>query len=153
MHHINKCVAIPICRPFCSKQFYFRTFFRISYSLTGKQNLNINFFQVLTYYNIPNFGLIEKCYEGNQQRLVCTIGNKYCKSKFFQTVFLKKNKKCSYFDHFCRMWLVNELVFTFSAPIKYAKAQFNPIIASRVIEYSIYDENVRSNDFHVRGIY
>ena len=36
------------------------------------------------------------------------------------------------------MWLVNELVLTFAAPIKYAKAQFNPIILSRVIEYRIY---------------
>ena len=37
-----------------------------------------------------------------------------------------------------RMWLVHELVFTFSAPIKYAKVQFNSIILPRVIAYTTY---------------
>ena len=36
------------------------------------------------------------------------------------------------------MWLVKELVLTVWAPIKYAKAQFNPIILSRIIEYTTY---------------
>ena len=41
------------------------TFFRISYNLTGKWNLGIDYFQVITYCNFPNFGLIEKCYCDN----------------------------------------------------------------------------------------
>ena len=41
------------------------TFFRNSYNLTGKWNLDIDFFQVYTYCNFLNFGLIEKCYEKN----------------------------------------------------------------------------------------
>ena len=36
------------------------------------------------------------------------------------------------------MWLLNELILTFSFLIKYVKAQFNPIILSRVIEYTTY---------------
>ena len=39
-------------------------YFRISYNLTGKWNLDIDFFQALTYCNFPNFGLMEK-YENN----------------------------------------------------------------------------------------
>ena len=38
------------------------TFFRILYNLSGKWNLDIDFSQVLTYCNFPNFSLIEKCY-------------------------------------------------------------------------------------------
>ena len=38
------------------------TFLRISYNLTGKWNLDIDFFQVLTYCKFSNFRLIEKCY-------------------------------------------------------------------------------------------
>ena len=34
---------------FCSKQFCIITFFRISYNSTEKWNLDIDFFQVLTY--------------------------------------------------------------------------------------------------------
>ena len=37
-------------------------FSRISYNLTGKWNLDIDFFQVLTNCNFPNFSLIQKCY-------------------------------------------------------------------------------------------
>ena len=40
--------------------------------------------------------------------------------------------------NFGRMWLVNKLVFTFSAPIKYSKAHFNRIILSRIIKYATY---------------
>ena len=36
-------------------------FFRISYNLTGKWNLDIDFFKVSTYHNFPNFNLIGKC--------------------------------------------------------------------------------------------
>ena len=36
-------------------------FFRISYNLTGKWNLDIDFFKVSTYHNCPNFNLIGKC--------------------------------------------------------------------------------------------
>ena len=34
----------------------------ISYKLTEKWNLDIDFFEVLTYYNFPNFNLFEKRY-------------------------------------------------------------------------------------------
>ena len=40
-------------------------FFRISYNLTEKLNLYIDSLQVLTYFNAPNFVLIEKCYQDN----------------------------------------------------------------------------------------
>ena len=33
--------------------------YHISYDLSGKWNLDINFFQVLTFCNIPNFSLID----------------------------------------------------------------------------------------------
>ena len=51
--------------------------------------------------------------------------------------FFQKHKKCSYFDNFCRMWLLNEPVLTFLAAIKYTKAQFNSIILLTVIEYTL----------------
>ena len=35
------------------------------YNLTEKWNLDIDFFQDLTYCNFPNFSLIEKCYWDN----------------------------------------------------------------------------------------
>ena len=37
-----------------------------SCNLIGKWNLDIDFFQVLTYYNFPNFDLVEKCYRDNK---------------------------------------------------------------------------------------
>ena len=46
----------------------------------------------------------------------------------FLKSFFRKHKKCSHFHNFCRIWLINELVLTFSATIKYTKAQFNLII-------------------------
>ena len=45
-----------------------------------------------------------------------SIGNLNFSKSFFQN-----HKKCSYFENFGRMWLVNELVLTFSTSIKYAK--------------------------------
>ena len=60
-----------------------------------------------------------------------TISNQYWNFGFFQ-----KHKKYSYFNNFSRMWLVNKLVLTFSAPIKYTKAQFNLIILSRVMPHT-----------------
>ena len=57
-----KNVVVKTCRYLCSKQFCIVTFFRISLNLTGKWNLDIDFFQVSTYCNFPNFSLIEKCY-------------------------------------------------------------------------------------------
>ena len=65
--------------------------------------------------------------------------------------YLFKNyKKWSGFLNFGCIWLVNELVLTFSAPIKSAKAQFKLIILSRVIEYTTYrqtDRHFRKNHF------
>ena len=61
----KKNIAIKICRSFYSKQFCIITFFRISYSLTGKWNFHIDYFQVLTYCDSSNFSLIEKCNKNN----------------------------------------------------------------------------------------
>ena len=58
-------VAIQICRYLCIKQFCIITFFRISYNLTGKWNLDIVFFQVLTDSNFPKFSLIKERYKDN----------------------------------------------------------------------------------------
>ena len=55
-----------------------------------------------------------------------TIKNQYWNFWFFQ-----KHKKYFYFHNFGRMWLLIEFVLTFSAPIKYAKAQFNSIILTQ----------------------
>ena len=44
------------------------------------------------------------------------------------------------------MWLVNELVLTFSAPIKCTKAQFNLIILSRVMPHTTYRQTDRQID-------
>ena len=122
------------------------TFFHISYNLTGKWNFYIDFFQVLTCCNISNFGLIKKCYGDNLYIFVSNIKNQYKNFLFFQ-----KHKKWSSFLNFGWIWLVNEFVLTFSALIKCAQAQFNLIILSRVIEYTIYyrqtDRHFRKNHF------
>ena len=47
------------------------------------------------------------------------------------------------------MWLVNEHVLPFSVSIKYAKAQFNSIILSRVNEYTTY---YKQTDTHVKPV-
>ena len=44
-----------------------------------------------------------------------TISNQYWNFRFFHEFFFQKHKKCSYSNNFGRMWLVNELVPTFSA--------------------------------------
>ena len=67
--------------------------------------------------------------------------------------FFSEAQKCSYFDNFGRMWLVNELVLTFSAPIKYDKVQFNPIILSRVIGYTTYRQTDRQTDTFVKTVF
>ena len=54
-------VTFQTCSFLCIKQFCIITFFRISYNLSEKWNLDIDFFQVLTYYNFLKFGLIKKC--------------------------------------------------------------------------------------------
>ena len=54
-----------------------------------------------------------------------SIRNKYWNFWFFQ-----KHKRSAQSLNFDCMWLVNELVLTFSAPIKCAQAQFNLIILS-----------------------
>ena len=52
--------------------------------------------------------------------------------------FFQKHKKCCYFHNFGRLCLVKKLVLTFSAPIKYAKAQFNSRNNS-IESYGVYD--------------
>ena len=44
------------------KSFVSSFLFCISQNLNGKWNFDIEFFQVLTDCNFPNFSLIEKCY-------------------------------------------------------------------------------------------
>ena len=59
-------VGIQTCRPLSSKKFCIITFFSyLIYDLTGKRNLDTDFFQVLTYCNFHNSGLIENCYNDN----------------------------------------------------------------------------------------
>ena len=52
--------------------------------------------------------------------------------------FFQKHQKYSYFDNFSRMWLPNELFFTFSGSIMFDIAEINPIILFRVIEYTTH---------------
>ena len=65
LYILLKNVSIQICRSFCSKQYCTITFCRISYNLTKKWNIGIDFFQVLTLCNFPNFGSNEKYYYDN----------------------------------------------------------------------------------------
>ena len=65
-----------------------------------------------------------------------SIKNQYSSFGTFHSFF--QTQKCSFFNNFCRIWLVNELILTFLAPIKYAIAQFNLINLSRFIEYTTY---------------
>ena len=67
-----------------------------------------------------------------------TIRNQYWNFVFKKKKKFKNTKKCSYFLNFGQMWLVNELAFTFWAPLNYEKTQFNPIILSRVIVFTAY---------------
>ena len=120
---------------FMQKIILYHNFF--SY-LTGKWNLDIDFIQVLTRCNIYNFSLIEKYYQDNQQRFITTIKNQYWNFCFFQ-----KHKKWSSFLNFGWMWLVNELILTFLAPIKCTKAQFNLTILSRVMPHTTYRQTDR----------
>ena len=48
-------------RFFCSKQLCIIMFCRISYNLSWKWNLDIDFFKFLTYCNFPNVIVIAKC--------------------------------------------------------------------------------------------
>ena len=61
--------------------------------------------------------------------------------------YFQKHKGSAQSLNFDWMWLVNELVLTFSAPIECAKAQFNLIILSRVIPHTTY---YRQTDRHFR---
>ena len=50
---------------YVENNFVSQLFFRISQNLIEKWNLDIDFFQVLTYCNFPNFSLVEKWYGDN----------------------------------------------------------------------------------------
>ena len=71
-----------------------------------------------------------------------TIKNPYWNFWFFQ-----KHKSSAQSLNFDWMWLVNELVLTFSAAIKCAKAQLNLIILSRVMPHTTYYRHFRKNRF------
>ena len=60
------------------------------------------------------------------------------KDQYWNFLFFQKHKSSAQSLNFDWMWLVNELVLTFSAPIKCAKAQFNLIILSRVMPHTTY---------------
>ena len=52
------------------------------------------------------------------------------------------------------MWVVNELVLTFSAPIKCADVQFNLIILSRVMPHAkYYRQTDRQTDTFVKTVF
>ena len=78
-----------------------------------------------------------------------TIKNQYWNFWFFQQVFFQKHKSSAQSLNFDWMWLVNELVLTFSAPIKCTKAQFNMIILSRVMPHTTY----RQTDTFVKTLF
>ena len=142
---MKKCCD-PNLQIFMLKTILYHNVFSYLVQFNWKMEFYIDFLQVLTYCYFPNFSLIEKCYLDYQQRFMSTIRNQYWNFIFFYS-FFKKHKKCFYFNNFDGMWLVNEVVLNFSTPIKYAKAQFNPMILSRVIEYTTY-YNYRQTDRH-----
>ena len=73
------------------------------------------------------------------------------KNQYWNFLFFQKHKKWSSFLNFGWMWLVNELVLTFYAPIKCAQAQFNLIILSRVMPHTTYYRQTdRHTDRHFR---
>ena len=51
------------------------------------------------------------------------------------------------------MRLINELILTFSAPIKYAKTHFIPMILSRVIKYTTYRQTDRQIDTFIKTVF
>ena len=61
----------------------------------------------------------------------------------FSKSYFKKRKSSAQSLNFDWMWLVNELVLTFSAPIKCTKAQFNLMILSRVMPHTTYRQTDR----------
>ena len=65
----------------------------------------------------------------------------------FSKSYFQKHKSSAQSLNFDWIWLVNELVLTFSAPIKCAKAQFNLKILSRVMPHTTY---YRQTDRHFR---
>ena len=69
----------------------------------------------------------------------------------FSKNYFQKHKSGAQPLNFDWMWLVNELVLTFSAPIKCTKAQLNLIILSRVMPHKTYyrqtDRHFRKNHF------
>ena len=69
-------------------------------------------------------------------------------------MFFQKHKSSSQSLNFDWMWLVNELVLTFSAPIKCAKAQFNLIILSRAMPHTTYYRQTnRQTDTFVKAVF
>ena len=68
----------------------------------------------------------------------------------FSKSYSQKHKSSAQSLNFDWMWLVNELVHTFSAPIMCAKAQFNLIILSRVMQHTTY---YRQTDTFVKTVF
>ena len=77
--------------------------------------------------------------------------NPALKFLIFPKNYFQKHKSSAQSLNFDWMWLVNELILTFSALIMCAKAQFNLIILSRVMPHTIYyrqtDRHFRKNPF------
>ena len=64
--------------------------------------------------------------------------NPVLKFLIFSKNDFQKHKSSAQSLNFDWMWLVNELVLTFSAPIESTKAQCNLIILSRVMPHKTY---------------
>ena len=92
-------------------------------------------------------GLFVEIYEHYQKPVL--------KFLIFSKNYFQKHKSSAQSFNFDLMWLVNVLILTFLATIKCAHSQFNLIILSRVIEYTIYrqtDRHFRKNHvFWLRG--
>ena len=153
---MKKCCDLSLQIILCSKQFCMITFLCISYDLTGKRNLDINFFQVLTYCNFSNISLIEKCYQDNQQRFMSTIRKQYWNFLFFHTGFLKNTKNAPILTIFVGCgWLMNLSLLIGSDKVCQSSIQSDNFILSGVIEYTTNYQYyyIRQTDTFVKTVF
>ena len=123
------------------------TFFRISYNLTGKWNLDIDFFKVLTYCNFPDFGLIEQCYWDNQQRFMSTIRNQYWD-------FFKNTKNVLIFTFLVRCGLLANLSLLFRLrKVPQSLIQSDNSIKSYMPHMAYYYYYYRQTDTFVKTVF
>ena len=102
--------------------------FWISYNLTWKWNLDINFFQASTYCDISNFSL-------NKNFIRIISRDLWALSEISIAILYFPTKFCFYFYNCGGIWLANELVFT-SDKVWKSLIQFDTSIVSyRVHRY------------------